>query len=226
MKPSPWDNSLITRDQAAEYYSYVEALSEWSLPYQLSCSGIIASTIKAQAGITQHSPNVFTVPWLTPDYCARIIDRYRHLTYTPNDEEPEDAQIPEIVLYTKDKPMAYELEALYDATLSPLVQLLTGCEIEDVASIQLARYEPNRTYQGCYHLDQDSDITVTVALNDDYEGGGLSVCEGHGILSPAPVMVPKLSVGTASVFKGKSMLHMGQPVTKGTKHLLVFWMKT
>jgi hypothetical protein len=175
-----------------------------------------------QLGVTAYGNSVFTVPWLDSNACQDLRERYDRSEYEDNPDEPYDAQIPEFVISQQDDEVTAVLEDAFMSQMHPIVQAVLGHSVEEFASIQLAVYEARGGVQeGTYHTDQDSDLTITVALNDDYEGGGLHVLTG-GVYGEC-IEVPKQPAGTASIFKGKMNVHKGLPVTSGSRHLLVFW---
>lgn len=221
-----WEHSVISRDTALDFYELVELIQAQGIPFPQALSPDKTGRLLSDNQITKHSDGVFTVPWLSPDYCDWLSTFFPAVAYEPNKEEPYAAQIPEIVLLEHNKSLHLSLETLYDMTLRPLVHLLMGQDIERFNSIQLARYEPSRVRQGTFHTDHDSDITVTIALNDDYHGGGLQLFTDNGITGAEPVTVSKLPKGTATLFKGRQLMHKGLAVESGVKHLLVFWMST
>ena len=221
-----WDNSLISRDRALELYDVVEAITDSDLPFPSAISQELLTKIFVDNQIIKLANNVFTFPWFGPELCQNLCSAFPASAYTPNSEEAYAAQIPEIVLGNTCDSSDAAMEAMFDATARPLVHLLTGQDVSEIASIQLARYEPDDRREGCFHTDQDSDITLTVALNENYLGGGLHVYESFGISGTGPIHVPKQPMGTATLFLGKTSLHKGLAVTQGVKHLLVYWMRT
>lgn len=227
MKDFSWGHSLISRDKAHYHYRLLESLATHNKPFPSALSPNKVGRLLSDSQITKHGQGLVTFPWLSPEYCDWLSTYLPSEAYVPNSDEPYAAQIPEVVLYESRPDLHQALEQLYDMTIRPLVHLLTGSDVAEFQSIQLARYEPTRQKEGCFHTDLDSDITVTVVLNDDYVGGGLEVYPHYGIAdAPEPVVIPKLVKGTATVFKGKTMLHKGLAVESGVKHLLVFWMTT
>lgn len=173
-------------------------------------------------GITPHANNAaYTFPWLTAEECLALQSEFSTEEYEVNDDEPVDAQIPEIVLEYHCPELHNAIATKFNAELVPIVAALTGHKLDEFASIQLAKYSPAGVACGTWHTDLDSDVTVTVALNDDYEGGGLLIADG-GLFGEVHE-IPKQPTGTASVFLGRTAYHMGLPVTAGTRDLLVIW---
>ncbi len=145
-------------------------------------------------------------------------------TFTPNPEEPVQAQIPEIV-FEERFPELYEqfLVSAAEAVI-PLFLFVNGTTATQVNSVQMARYTPENTAHGCWHTDEDSMYTCVVSLGPErHEGGGTSFLP-EGPLGRV-VELPPLPKGWAAFFNGKVVQHMGMPVTKGVRDLLVFWME-
>lgn len=164
------------------------------------------------------------LPWLTKKTCEYLQSLTVPEAFVENEDEPENARIPEVVLLERYPEIGEALcHDLFDY-IDPIVQALYGYELDEVVSAQLALYEADgRVPSGCLHTDKDSDLTVTVALNDDYEGGGLHILTGGS--NTEVLKIPKQPAGTATIFEGRTKVHMGQPVTKGSRYLLVFWCK-
>lgn len=171
---------------------------------------------------TNGEPLAYTVPWLTQDECTELINLIPREYYEVNEQEPEKARIPESVLQHTNPKMHKKLGEMFFNDIEPIIQALTGFQINNIVSVQLAVYEAKGgVSEGTWHTDTDSDISVTVALNDNFSGGGLDIVSG-GIYSEV-VSLPQQAAGTATIFKGRTSVHAGLPVTEGTRHLLVFW---
>lgn len=167
-----------------------------------------------------HAPGVYSVAYLHPDYCGHILHEVRKFDHSVNEEEPEEAQIPEVV-FQNEHPVLFEVfRSFWEDAARPLAKLLFNLDPHVLRTVQAARYEPSEIAGGHWHLDQDSDVTLVVALNDDHEGGGTWVHQGPFF---PKVLVPQLETGWAMFFKGKTTLHYGAPVTEGERHLLVHW---
>lgn len=167
-----------------------------------------------------HAPGVYSVAYLHPAFCRDILHEVSKFKHVPNDEEPEEAQIPEVVLESEHK-VLYEVfrSFWHDAGLA-YAKVLLNLEPDVLVSVQAAVYAPSETPRGHWHTDRDSDVTLVVALNDDHEGGGTMVAQGP--FGP-DLKVPQNETGWAMLFKGKTTMHYGLPVTEGERHLLVHW---
>lgn len=167
-----------------------------------------------------HAPGVYSVAYLHPAYCKDILHEVAKFKHTPNEDEPPEAQIPEVVFGNEHK-VLYEVfrSFWHDAGLA-YAKVLLNMEPDVLVTVQAALYAPSETPRGHWHTDRDSDVTLVVALNDDHEGGGTMVAQGPFF---PDLLVPQNETGWAMLFKGKTTLHYGLPVTEGERHLLVHW---
>lgn len=166
------------------------------------------------------SSGVYSFPFLRPEYVDALLDEIAAMSFEVNDEEEALVQIPEITLQDNCPPLHACLHSLFQYVVKPLSAVLYGLEPKYMQSIQFAQYTPENTAHGHWHHDQDSDITLVVALTNDHVGGGTMVKpQGFG----EAFEVPQLPVGHAMLFQGSKHLHYGLPVTEGARNLLVFW---
>ena len=167
-----------------------------------------------------HAPGVFSVAYFSPAFCKDIIHEVSKFDHVPNLEEVPEAQIPEVVLQN-DHPVFYEVfRSFWHDVGIAYSKILLALDPQVLRSVQAALYTPSETPRGHWHTDEDSDVTLVVALNDDLEGGGTMVYQGP---FAEPVEVEQNLPGWALLFSGKTHLHYGLPVTKGERHLLVHW---
>jgi hypothetical protein len=171
-------------------------------------------------GLTEHMTGVYSFPLLSKEYCQKLLNEFTEAEYLPNLEEPYAAQIPEVVLRERTPDLFDVIEEMFMDVVCKLSLVLYGVEPSTLHTAQLAKYDVGNTSMGNWHIDQDSDVTLTIALSDSHEGGG-TVIKPYGSLQE--VVVPQLPVGYGLLFRGKNYLHKGLPVTKGTRNLLVFW---
>lgn len=166
------------------------------------------------------APGVYAVAYLSPKYCAEVLKEVRKFKHVVNEDEPLEAQIPEVVFNNEHK-VLYEVFRSFwaDAGLA-YCKVLLNMEPDVLVSVQAACYEPLEIARGHWHTDRDSDVSLVVALNDDCEGGGTMIHQGP--FAP-PIEVPQNLTGWALLFKGKTTLHYGLPVVSGERHLLVHW---
>lgn len=167
-----------------------------------------------------HAPGIYSVAYLHPGYCKDILHEVAKFTHTPNEEEPLEAQIPEVVFQNEHKVLYEVFRSFWADAGVAYAKVLMNLEPATLTSVQAACYAPSETPRGHWHIDQDSDVTLVVALNDDHTGGGTMAHQGP---FAAPIEVPQNLPGWAMFFKGKTTLHYGLPVTEGERHLLVHW---
>jgi hypothetical protein len=169
---------------------------------------------------TEYGPGVYSIPFLNPNYVDDILLEVAAMSFEVNDEEEALVQIPEFTLQDRCPSLHTCMHSLFVHAVKPLAAILYGNDPKYMQSIQFAQYTPENTAHGHWHHDQDSDITLVVALTNDHEGGGTMVKpQGLG----EPFEVPQLPVGHAMLFQGSRNLHYGLPVTDGARNLLVFW---
>lgn len=171
-------------------------------------------------GFRQFTSGVYSIPFLHPAYCEKLLDEIAAMSFEVNPDEAAEVQIPEITLSDNCPALHSCLHGLFNNVVNPLTRVLYQLEQTKMTSIQFAQYRPDNTAHGNWHHDRDSDITLVVALSDFHEGGGTMVKpQGLG----EPFVVPQLPQGHAMLFQGSRTLHKGLPVTEGARNLLVFW---
>lgn len=167
---------------------------------------------------------VYSIPLIDSQVCNNLIIHGEHIAkdggWARNPCEPEEVQIPEIVLAQRSPATFKMLEGLI-RYINVFHAILYQRVPQSVSSIQFTKYTPETTNQGNWHHDLDSDFTVVVSLNPDlFEGGGTEV-----IADPMrTIQIPPLPAGHALIFNGKMIRHRGMEVTKGSRYLLTYWL--
>ena len=175
---------------------------------------------QAMAVITPYGNGVYSFPYLSEAFCKDLMLELDCMEYAVNEDEPEEAQIPE-VSFGSECPSLYEcLRSLWHNAGIPLAKVLMGQDPSVLRTIQAAQYTTGNTPRGHWHTDRDSDVTLVVALTATHEGGGTLVHTGP--FEPN-ILVPQLPVGHGMFFNGKAHRHYGMPVTEGERNLLVHW---
>jgi hypothetical protein len=163
---------------------------------------------------------VYSFPFLREEYIEDLLNEISAMSFEVNAEEDALVQIPEITLADNCRTLHDCLHSLFQYAVKPLAAILYNLEPKFMQSIQFAQYTPENTAEGHWHHDEDSDITLVVALTNNHVGGGTMVKpQGLG----EAFEVPQLPVGHAMLFQGSRTLHYGLPVTEGARNLLVFW---
>ena len=166
-------------------------------------------------------PDVYRVPLFRRQFCKMLVEEIKHMereiAFVPNHEEDVLRQIPEIVLQHHVPELYRNMWFVVQNVLNPIFNVLYQRDCADVASIQIANYNPKDKLQGAWHHDESADISVVVPLNtDEYKGGGTEF-HNHGVLRPLPS-------GHALIFPSFTNLHRGLAVDSGDGYLLVFWL--
>jgi hypothetical protein len=166
-------------------------------------------------------PDIYRFPLLRRQYCTMLLDEIElmrgRLMFETNDSEDELRQIPEIVLKDKCPELYRQMWFLVRTVINPVIMSLYCRDNLEIASVQIANYNPKDKQQGAWHHDDSADISVVVPLNTKkYEGGGTEFY-GKGKMKPLPT-------GHALIFPSFSNLHRGLAVESGDRYLLVFWL--
>lgn len=182
------------------------------------------STLAWLEGYRIKGTTAYTIPFLSPEYCDKLVVEARAFEsttgYEPNDEEDPRFQINEFVLQHHCSQLAAGLEVLFTRAIVPVSTVLHSQSDLLLTSIQMARYEPKGVSHGNWHFDDDSDCSVVVSLAPElFTGGGTDLRTGP----MSKVHIPPLPKGHALMFHGKTTLHRGCHVDKGERDLLVFW---
>ena len=164
---------------------------------------------------------VFTAPLISAHTCEAILAEAQKHTFTPNAQEDQLRQMPEVILRDVDFDWYEQMLGFADEYLNPLFESTIGRRVE-TGTIQIANYNPVDKSQGAWHYDASADISCTIPLNTgQYEGGGTDFWDYTEVkhLPPQPS-------GTAVWWPSYNTMHRGCPVTKGDRYLLVFWLQS
>ena len=167
-------------------------------------------------------PDVYKVPLFRRQFCKMLVEEIKlmekEIPFEANDDEDELRQIPEIVLAEHVPELYRSMWFVVQNVLGPLINTIWQRDCRDVATIQIANYNPKNKQKGAWHHDESADISVVVPLNtDEYKGGGTEF-HNHGVLNPLPS-------GHALIFPSFTNLHRGLAVDSGDRYLLVFWLR-
>lgn len=158
---------------------------------------------------------------MSKEYCSSLVDKLKEYKFTVNEGEDEYYQIPEVVIKYSNSDLFLELEYAFNNYIAKYLQTIRFKKEFNINSIQFAKYSATgEISKGNWHYDEDSDSTVVIYLNDDYEGGGTQFKTDA---DDNIITVDKFEVGDSIFFNGKVVPHRGLPVTKGDRYILVFW---
>jgi len=181
-------------------------------PKELSLKLIIEEPVK----------DVYNVPLFSDVFCKLMIDEIenmqKHFSFSPNPNEDELRQIPEIVLNEMVPDLYASLMDVVFSVANPIFLTLWNRHVTG-GGIQIANYNLKDKKQGAWHHDASADISMVVPLNTgDYVGGGTEFLN-RGVVKPLPK-------GNALIFPSYTHMHRGLPVQSGNRYLLVFWLTT
>jgi hypothetical protein len=160
---------------------------------------------------------IYTFPLLRPEWCEKLIWFADQVGgYRPDSSDPYPGQ----ELNTREVgPLHRVMQDLLDRYITVLSEVCyDGFSLNRIAGSFVLKYSmQTQQSMGC-HFDDQSDVSLTVALNDGFEGGGLSFprydWSSKGV---AP--------GTAIMFPGRvTHRHEGLEITKGERYALVLWL--
>lgn len=115
--------------------------------------------------ISEPLKEVYTVPLFTEGFCQLVVDEVKSMEFTPNDEEDELRQIPEVILEQKLPEFNASLMRMVESVMNPIFLAIWQTSVK-TGNIQIANYNPKDKKAGAWHHDASSDITVVVPLNN------------------------------------------------------------
>lgn len=164
----------------------------------------------------------FQLEWFTPEEVQELIQRTSTLPYKTVGVDTYDLDTPRIYFDMEENAtIFFQLYRKFYAEIAYIVELLLGMEVRDIESIFIAKYSPDEFPIDTCHTDDASDVSVVVALNDDYEGGGFELYGGGYYGGKSEFLKPP--VGSATIFPGKEKFHRSKTTTEGNRLILVFW---
>lgn len=208
-------NIRITED----LFDMINALGDRRMKYYTESESTKVGRYLSEC-LTKHADGVYSFKLLNEEFCKELLEEVSRVDYHVNEDEPYAAQIPEVVLRDKIPELYEAMEKMFFEVVNPLSTIVYGVAPETLNTAQVAKYDAGNTSMGNWHIDRDSDVTLTVALSDTHKGGG-TVIKMYG--DGEEVVVPQLPIGHALLFRGKNYMHKGLPVTEGTRNLMVFW---
>jgi len=166
-------------------------------------------------------PQIYKFPLFRKTWCKMLVEEIKTMEkevgFDPNPEEDEARQIPEIVLQEKCPELFERMWFITETILKPVIFSMYHTYSHDIATVQIAKYNPKNKQKGAWHHDESADISIVVPLNTgDYVGGGTEFMH-RGVVKPLPT-------GHALMFPSATSMHRGLAVESGDRYLLVFWL--
>ena len=166
-------------------------------------------------------PQIYKFPLFRKSWCKMMVEEIqqmeREVGFHPNVEEDEARQIPEMILAEKCPELYERMWFTVETILKPVIFSCYHRYAHDIATIQIANYNPKDKQKGAWHHDDSADVSIVVPLNTgEYKGGGTEFMH-RGIVKPLPS-------GHALMFPSASSMHRGLAVESGERYLLVFWL--
>ena len=211
--PSDWFVNKNTLEKAKESLpNLIKFYEDYGTnnPEKVSLSEVIQEPLK----------DVYTVPLFSTTFCKILLDEIKNMeknfAFTPNPDEDELRQIPEIVLGEKCPELYESLLHVVHSFINPILLTIWNRHVTG-GNIQIANYNLKDKKQGAWHHDASSDVSIVVPLNTgDYKGGGTEFLN-RGIVEPLPT-------GSGLIFPSYTHMHRGLAVEEGDRYLLVFWL--
>ncbi len=162
--------------------------------------------------------DILSFPLLSPRFCQFLIAAGDAVgTWEPAEGDAYGA--PEMRLGFITPRLATILKTILVCHVNPLFRrvFLGAYAAKVIEDPFLIRYDMATQRDMGLHMDGQSDVSLAVALNDAYEGGGLHFPRQSCI-------VRQLPVGHALMFLGgPTHLHEALPITGGVRYSLTVW---
>lgn len=196
----------------------IRSLFRWSDEDVVDPRMVLAISDPAELAKLIQSPawGIYTFPLLKPEWCAKLIwfaDQMGDYKPDPSDPYPgRELRTSEVA------PLHRVMDDLLQRYISPLSEAcFGGFSLNRVEDSFVLRYcLETQQEMGC-HFDDLSDVSLTVVLNDEFEGGGLYFPEYEWSSAG-------LEPGMGVMFPGRvTHRHQGLKITAGERYALVIW---
>jgi hypothetical protein len=199
-------------DNAGDLFHYREEIVSEELRRAWAVPEEVAKLVQMPA------TGIRTVPLFTPEWCDALI-WFSDLVsdYKPSPEDPYGGK----ELDTRDHEQLHAVvEEVFQRYMIPLVELcFDGYTVDRISGSFVLKYSMDTQVSMGLHFDDQSDVSLTIALNDGFEGGGLAFPRYKWTSKGA-------RPGTAILFPGRvTHRHEGLPITKGERYALVLWLE-
>lgn len=168
-----------------------------------------------RAGVSEVGPELYLVPFWTPDFCATVIRAAEAVGFAPDPEDPVPGH--EVSLATISPALFQAVQNDIGARIWPqLRSVWPMIEYTGLRDAFVIRYSPGE--QESLRLHQDiAQVSATVRLNDDYTGAALTFPRQGYDNSAQPV---------GSLLAFPSLVthpHEAAPLRDGVKYGLTIW---
>lgn len=160
------------------------------------------------------------IKWMSGEYCQYLSKFGEDNNLLHNYHG--DTRIVEIPFSQYDEYINNILRRKFETELKWIIRALYNSNIQNTLSIHYQYTTKELMDYSSWHIDHDSDITLTVPLNDEYIGQHQMEISGRGYRSQSKV-IDYIDIGVVNIFPGRSRLHRSLPVEGGDKRLLIFW---
>ncbi len=201
-----------------EYTDYLHPeLFAWKIDWEAWSKRFIHPQVLKKdwdAVVEEVGTDIYTWPLFTEEFCQKIIEEAeyygkwtvaRHENYPTTDFLLEEMGLGDMYMHTLQE---------YGFQIAKRVWGLTGDAWDKnmKAEVFIAKYSPDAQGHLDSHLD-DSNYTITLALNDDYVGGG-TFYHRQKTLVRAPT-------GYQCLFPMPTHKHSGRWIGKGMRYIIV-----
>ncbi|HEY8379005.1 MAG TPA: 2OG-Fe(II) oxygenase [Nannocystis sp.] len=167
------------------------------------------------------APDILSFPLLSPRFCQFLIDASDALgTWEPAEGDPYGA--PEMRLDRITPRLSTVVKTIVTLHVNPLFRrvFMGAYTARAIETPFLIRYDMAAQQDMGLHMDGQSEVSLAIWLNHDYEGGGLRFPRQNCV-------VRQLPVGHALMFLGgPTHMHEARPITAGVRRTLTIWTRS
>jgi len=209
----------MTLDHTLKWlFRYERAMVDSRLVAVTPVSYMTADRAQIDELLTTWAPDLYSFPFLSEEFVRFLVwvsDQVGR--WAP--EEGDEYGAPELRLRKISPGLEDVFGEIVKRHVNPLVRrlYLGSYEIGWLQPPFLLRYDMHRQQEMGLHYDGQSELTITVGLNDDFEGGGLEFPRQAFHSCQVPV-------GHALMFPGNlTHLHRALPIESGERRSLTLW---
>jgi len=202
LHPELWAFEIDTEKWEKRYINYQTRVKDWD------------------AIVDRQGPEIYTWPIFTEQFCKDIIEEADYQNKWVSDRHPN---YPTTDFHLNDidfNDVNYKILSKYAFPVVKHIWGLTG-NMWDGPEIKtesfLAKYSPDAQGHLDSHID-NSQYTITVALNEGFEGGGTFYHRQETLI--------KAPTGNICLFPQVSHKHSGRAITSGTRYIIVSFCKS